>query len=104
MSDYHRNKTDEQFVADFEAASQLMESFSTGSCNDCVQCQESSVSDDEEVHVEPHFSWSPCPVCGSTLGGDRHAAHYIAEGDLNHLDVCTDCLFYASNGDLPSSY
>ena len=85
MSDYHRNK------ADFEAASQLMEYFSTGCCNDCVRCQESCVSDGDEVHVEPYFSWSPCPVCGSTLGGDRHAAHYIAEGDLNHLDVCTDC-------------
>ena len=103
MSDYYRNRTDGQFVSDFETETRGMEFFSTGSSSDCTECRESSVSNDEEVHVEPHFSKSPCPTCGSTLGGDRHAAHYIDDGDLRHTDVCTDCLIYDSSGDLPSA-
>ena len=31
--------------------------------------------DDNEIK-EPHFSWSPCDGCGSSLGGDRY--DYIA--------------------------
>lgn len=26
------------------------------------------------------FSWSSCDVCGSTLGGERHAVHYFSDG------------------------
>lgn len=28
---------------------------------------------------EPHFSWSACNQCGSTLGGDRHKISYFAK-------------------------
>lgn len=72
-------------------------------------CECSSCEDfDPEVGDEGHFSWRECDACGSSLGGDRHAAHglispkkYAKRTVLIHLDVCTDCLFYTANGDLP---
>jgi hypothetical protein len=72
-------------------------------------CECSSCEDfDPETGDEGSFSWSPCDACGSSLGGDRHAAHglvsrtkYGRKTHLIHLDVCTDCLFYTANGDLP---
>jgi hypothetical protein len=61
---------------------------------------------------EPHFSWSPCQACGSTLGGDRYVAHGdITEksaqfhagntSELIHLHVCVDCIQYIANDELP---
>ena len=31
-------------------------------------------------HEEAHFSWSPCDICGSHLGGDRHDVDIIEMG------------------------
>lgn len=58
-----------------------------------------------EIAEEPHFSRSECDTCGSTLGGDRHPAHY-AYGDrkIGHLMVCVDCVFYMANGDVPETW
>lgn len=66
---------------------------------------------ERDIANEAHFSWSQCESCGSNLGGDRHPAHgIIAESvehaqskdrDITHFDVCSDCLFYHANGDLP---
>ena len=50
---------------------------------------------------EPGFSWSPCEICGSSLGGDRHAFHALSSGELVHLDGCTDCVMYVANGEEP---
>jgi hypothetical protein len=85
----------------------------TDTCSDCngkgTSCECSSCSDfDPETGDEGSFSWSSCDACGSSLGGTRHAAHglispkkFHKRTEVIHLDVCTDCLFYTANGDLP---
>lgn len=51
---------------------------------------------------EPHFSWSACELCGSSLGGDRYPAHAYdtREGRdlIVHFDVCVDCMYYLEYG------
>jgi hypothetical protein len=55
-----------------------------------------------EVYSEPGFSWSPCGICGSGLGGDREPWHAINEGEILHFDdACVDCVLYLAYGDLP---
>lgn len=55
-----------------------------------------------DLASEPGFSWSECDTCGSALGGDRHPAHArLSSGQLIHLSVCEDCLFYLNYGTLP---
>lgn len=82
-------------------------------CSECDGkgriCECSSCSDfDPDIGDEGSFSWSECECCGSSLGGTRHAAHglisrtkYGRKTVLIHLDVCTDCLMFIANGDLP---
>lgn len=88
-----------EFQQDFDAGIKGLNYLSTGGCPGCEECgiEESA----EEYCVEPHFSWSSCDICGSHLGGDRHPAHYCDDdGAINHLDICTDCLFYAEYGEI----
>lgn len=33
--------------------------------------------EDGEDHCEPWFSWTPCDLCRSPLGGDRHPAMLV---------------------------
>ena len=54
---------------------------------------------------EGYFSWSPCELCGSTLGGDRETLE--VENFSNNtltLDVCVDCVMYVANGDEPEDW
>jgi len=70
----------------------------------CPSCDgQGDVTPDEcdETSGESEFSWSACDACGSRLGGSRYPAHGFLRGELVHLSVCTDCLCYAANGDLP---
>jgi len=47
----------------------------------------------EEVGDEGEFSWQPCELCHSTLGGQRYAAHALDSNDeLIHLEICVDCV------------
>jgi hypothetical protein len=50
---------------------------------------------------EGHFSWLPCEVCNSNLGGTRFdvefVTHSLAEGKFT-IPVCTDCLTYMESG------
>ena len=82
-----------------------IEAVSVGACPGCHECDLDEEPTEEEVQLaeEPWFSWHGCDSCGSTYGGDRHPAHGLDEssGDLLHLTVCTDCLFYIANGDEP---
>ena len=58
---------------------------------------------DGTISDEGGLSWRPCETCGSTLGGNRFAAHGLTDkGDIIHYDICVDCLMYLANGDLPS--
>ncbi len=98
------------FVRAFIAGTKSLFAFSVGSCPGCATCGLGDEPTDEERELadEAHFRWSACQVCGSTFGGDRHPAHYIYEPNgarsLEHVDVCTDCLLFAANGDEPEEW
>ncbi len=69
-----------------------------------ITAEEVEPSQEEmDLAGEAHFSWSACDTCGSPLGGDRHPAHARLEsGELVHLSVCTDCLFFINYGETPA--
>ena len=51
--------------------------------------------------IDP-FSWTECPCCGSTLGGERHEfTGQLKTGEIASDWVCVDCLFYLELGQLP---
>lgn len=115
-----------------------MEGVSSGACPGCMTCAENHgiVLRDEsdtpraqetiaaefrklwesgKTNDEAEFSWCPCGVCGSRLGGDRyvwHWVHVIPSGnpnvpirDLHHeSDMCTDCVRFLANGDEPENW
>lgn len=56
-----------------------------------------------EIYLdEGSFSWSSCACCGSRLGGDRYCAHgFDDDGEIIHFDICTNCLYFLANGDVP---
>lgn len=48
----------------------------------------------ESAGRQESFSWSPCPRCGSKLGGSRFEWNYRDENDEIQQDVCCiDCVF-----------
>ena len=55
-----------------------------------------------DAACDSFFTWSRCPACGG-LAGDRHAVHFWSDdGTIDgHEDVCSDCLLYIANGDVP---
>jgi len=75
---------------------------STGACPGCEDCGLPKEPSEHEraCAEEPHFSWRACDCCGSALGGDRHPAHGWRGDSLEHLSVCTDCLYYLNYGRL----
>ena len=92
-----------------------IEFFSPGFNCRCPECNpDGTVTEEQQMRGEypdePEFSWRACDACGSSLAGDRHAAHgfvSIRRGgkdvpELIHLEICLDCVFYAANGDLPA--
>lgn len=51
------------------------------------------------------FSIKACECCGSSLAGDRHTAHKHTSGDdIRVYEVCTDCINYIANGELPEQW
>lgn len=75
---------------------------SVGGCPGCKDC---GIPEDSDNYVdEAYFSWSPCEICGSHLGGHRHAWHCVIDGKIVHGSCCTDCMFYIANGDEPKEY
>jgi hypothetical protein len=108
---------------------QGMTAVSSGTCPGCHECMEidgykrdddGCLDDAREAHKadwhskdmasgEHSFSWRPCGVCGSTLGGNRNHWHWIDVNDTTHSinhenDMCDDCVFYLANGDEPESW
>ena len=61
----------------------------------CEHCQ-------DDIQLEPYFSWSSCECCGSSLGGDRYHANGINKytHEVNCYEICPDCLYYAEYGQL----
>ena len=100
-----------------------LEAVSTGPCPGCEQCADDHGYDNlgafeaaweaGDIEAEGSFSWSPCGICGSHLGGDREPWHAIAgePGDdlkgreiLHFSDACIDCVVYLANGDEPETW
>ncbi len=100
------------------------EAFSVGACPGCEACGLFKPSRNTKKKRDGYerafdranescFSWSPCESCGSSLGGDRHPAHFLLEGweklpkeerKIHHCLVCTDCVMYHANGDEPEDW
>jgi len=89
---------------------------SSGVSPSCPECQSAhgmeprefySAYERGEIYEEGGFSNSSCDSCGSYLAGDRHDAHALQIGPnpgdstIHHISICTDCLAYHANGDLP---
>jgi len=102
------------FTEAIKCNTQGLEAVSTGFCAGCETCRKEWGRGDMteqaardavescEIVNEPHFSWSPCVLCGSRLGGDREDAHAVLDGELVHLGgACVDCMIYLANGDEP---
>ncbi len=51
---------------------------------------------------ESYFSWEPCEVCGTTLGGDRIEANGWNSDteEVENYEICTDCEYYIEYGQL----
>lgn len=68
---------------------------------------------DRECADEGGFSWQGCDSCGSPLGGTLYPAHGIIaetmeaaqskDREISHFSICTDCVMYHANGDLPEN-
>lgn len=79
-------------------------------CEDCditLSDEELTTIFNEKIEMEVYideggFSCYCCDCCGNPLGGDKFAVHGFDEnGELLHYDVCSDCLYYLANGDIP---
>lgn len=100
------------FLESVEQNLKGVEHFSVGLCPGCATCRDDYGFDTQEAfdHAigaicnEGSFSWSSCDSCGSSLGGDRYDAHGFVDNQLNHFSVCSDCLFYYANGDVPDQW
>ena len=88
-------KEQQAFIEAIEGHLEGVAFFSVGASEQCPDCPE---------YDEGNFSWSACESCGSTLGGNRYAAHGIIDGDVYHFDVCVDCLMYHANGEVPETW
>ena len=80
-------------------------------CGECCSVFDLSETDMEVglneggIVDEGGFSSQSCDSCGSSLGGDRFAAHGFDKNDnVIHLDICVDCLMFHANGDEPESW
>jgi len=84
----------------------------------CPECQSAWGMSPREFYAayergaiceEGSFSRQSCDSCGSDLAGDRHDAHAISKigipnPEVLHISICTDCLCYHANGDLPETW
>ena len=109
--------TETEFLERIERNLKGIHFFSVGPCLGCLTCfpdaedPENPTESDYDGASEGGFSWSRCESCGSNLGGQRYPAHGViadspeqAQQDdhpIEHFEVCSDCLFFHANGDLP---
>jgi hypothetical protein len=114
----HEESSGDRFVEAVAANCAGLELVSPGICSSCDECQSAFGMDEEELAAaysngevcdEGSFSKSSCDCCGSSLGGDRYAAHGIDKvgvpnAQIIHFDICSDCLFYIANGDVPERW
>lgn len=106
---------EDPFVVAFEKNTKGLHAISSGFSAHCEDCRDSHdiccehrakfAMESNEIVDEPSFSWRSCETCGSRLAGDRQAGHALdSNDDLVHLNMCTDCILYVANGDLPENW
>lgn len=107
----------------FDHYTEGLEAISAGpspGCEDCAsnwgfRCVRSFSAAYEagEIEPEPSFSWRPCDLCGTTLGGDREEWHALIpneDGTLKGAEMihgnnaCMDCVVSLANGDEPEEW
>ena len=76
-----------------------VEHINTGPCSTCSECLECDTPEDPDnewydLASEPSFSWSPCEVCNSQLGGNRYPGHFIIDNNIVHFECCDDCYYF----------
>ena len=105
--------SDSDFVKAFENGSHWAKYLSPGACFNCLECFDGfdggpqdfvEAVESGEYTADDGFSWHQCDICGTTLGGSRHAAHAFDDDELVHLMVCVDCVMYMANGDEPEDW
>jgi len=90
----------ERYIEATEGITYISSGTAVKGCSGCYQGHD--FEEEESVTTEPYFSWSSCDTCNSTLGGNREDAHgYLNNDTLIHLSICTDCVVYLANGELP---
>lgn len=117
MSEHSPQQT--AFIEAFTRGTEGMIGVSAGSCPGCARCMELDGIEDPDEHraewesgdlAEHHsFSWRPCGICGTRLGGSRNVWHRVddphgAREIIHEDDMCDDCLFFHANGDLPEQW
>jgi hypothetical protein len=51
--------------------------------------------------ADPWFSWHPCDMCNSALGGNREYLYARdLHGDIVQFEICEDCVYYVNYGRL----
>ena len=83
---------------------------STGPRPGCPSCLKEYGDVEAIERAETWFSWSPCEICESTLGGDRCEWHALEAGEIAdprniwpeviHGTCCMDCMYYLNYGRL----
>jgi hypothetical protein len=58
----------------------------------------SNVTPEEPTRNE--FSWCPCECCNRRLGGARERYHFGSEAGLLAAEICDDCVYYLTYGQL----
>ena len=85
----------------FNAGMEGITSFSSGRSQSCDECYNCDCEPDEcECPSEPSFAKDPCEICITCFGGDSYDAHGLIDGNIVHIQVCEDCLYYAEYGRL----
>lgn len=64
--------------------------------------QRNSLNNLTSTSASPYFTWSACPVCGNRDGHNAEDANGFSttEDIMEFEDVCQNCLYFASYGQL----
>jgi len=103
------------FTDAIEANTVGLEDVYVGQTSCCPTCCDALGVTEEEMEAgledgsicedEGGFSWHHCDCCGSSLGGNRYAAHgFDKNKEVVHLEICEDCLIFLANGDEPEKW
>ena len=90
------------FIEAVENGCRGLNAVSVGPCPGCSECvnlygygnikEFDSDYETGKVCAEPHFSWSPCGICGSSLGGNREEWHWVDDNNVVcHEPDCLSC-------------